>query len=162
MSVSLIEPSEHAQQSSADETAWLVEFVRDHDAACPSCDYNLRGLTRARCPECGTELKLSIRLAEPRIGAWIALAAAVTLSAGVGVFLAYLAIRFGVDRLVRPMERWGEVSLCWFFPALLACPIVFFARRRFQRLPRIVQIAAAVTAWLLTVAAFFLFYVGIR
>src|SRR6185369_16048420 len=25
----------------------------DQDVLCPLCDYNLRGLTEARCPECG-------------------------------------------------------------------------------------------------------------
>lgn len=30
-------------------------YLRDHDVACAGCGYNLRGLKRLRCPECGRE-----------------------------------------------------------------------------------------------------------
>jgi hypothetical protein len=31
-------------------------YLSGHDAACPGCGYNLRGLKRLRCPECGREI----------------------------------------------------------------------------------------------------------
>ncbi len=31
---------------------------RTRPPACPSCGYNLSGLTRCRCPECGTEYSI--------------------------------------------------------------------------------------------------------
>lgn len=30
-------------------------YLKEHDAACPGCGYNLRGLKSQRCPECGRE-----------------------------------------------------------------------------------------------------------
>ena len=40
-----------------------LRFVREHDAACPVCDYNVRGVEATRCPECGAAF--SLRLASP-------------------------------------------------------------------------------------------------
>ena len=31
----------------------LAQYLSSHDAPCPACGYNLRGLTESRCPECG-------------------------------------------------------------------------------------------------------------
>ncbi len=39
----------------------LRVFLAEHDAPCPACGYNLRGLTEATCPECG-ELSPRLRL----------------------------------------------------------------------------------------------------
>lgn len=60
----------------------LRTFLAERDAPCPSCGYNLRGLTAARCPECNQVLVLKVGLAEPRLGAWIA--GIVGLAAGAG------------------------------------------------------------------------------
>jgi hypothetical protein len=42
----------------------LVSFLATHDASCPRCGYNLRGVESAVCPECGAGLSLT--LAQPR------------------------------------------------------------------------------------------------
>lgn len=34
----------------------VVAHLRAHDTPCPKCQYQLRGLARAQCPECGTVL----------------------------------------------------------------------------------------------------------
>src|SRR5687767_8462552 len=47
-------------QRRADEVELLLAFVRDRDAHCPRCDYNLRNLTQPVCPECREELTLSV------------------------------------------------------------------------------------------------------
>jgi len=40
----------------------LQSFLADHDARCPACDYNLRGLSTAQCPECSTPIALTLDL----------------------------------------------------------------------------------------------------
>jgi len=44
----------------AESSALVVEFLRDHDVACPTCLYNLRQASSNRCPECGTPLHLEV------------------------------------------------------------------------------------------------------
>ena len=46
----------------------LLEFLRDHDAACPVCGYNVRALTRPVCPECRHDLALTVGAARLRLG----------------------------------------------------------------------------------------------
>lgn len=38
----------------------LREYLAAHDAPCPGCGYNLRGVTAAACPECGRELDVGL------------------------------------------------------------------------------------------------------
>ncbi|VAX41185.1 hypothetical protein MNBD_PLANCTO03-1941 [hydrothermal vent metagenome] len=45
----------------------LRVFLAEHDAPCPACGYNLRGLTEATCPECGEALRLQVGMVEPRM-----------------------------------------------------------------------------------------------
>jgi hypothetical protein len=40
----------------------LLDFLTDHDAACPLCGYNLKALTRSVCPECKHDLTLTVGL----------------------------------------------------------------------------------------------------
>ena len=61
----------------------LSAYLRDRDAECPGCGYNLRNLTSTFCPECGQQIELAIRLAQPRQIALIA--GLVGLSAGCGL-----------------------------------------------------------------------------
>src|SRR5205809_4254839 len=53
----------------------LLDFLRDHDAACPVCGYNLKTLTRPICPECGHELVLTVGTTRVRLG-WLLAAVA--------------------------------------------------------------------------------------
>lgn len=34
------------------------QFFKEHDVPCPHCSYNLRGIRKARCSECGKKLRL--------------------------------------------------------------------------------------------------------
>lgn len=36
----------------------LIAYLAAHDAPCPGCGYNLRGLQTNSCPECGRTLSL--------------------------------------------------------------------------------------------------------
>ena len=61
----------------------LEQYLSERDVVCPGCSYNLHGLKSDRCPECGDELELSLKLVEPRQGPLIA--GLVGLSAGAGL-----------------------------------------------------------------------------
>ena len=51
-----------AQQENVDK---LVNYLAEHDAACRTCRYNLRGVRAANCPECGRALSLHELQAPP-------------------------------------------------------------------------------------------------
>ncbi len=58
------------------------EFLETRDCACPGCGYNLRGSSGTACPECNQPLVLTIALAEPRLGRFLALLIPLTLALG--------------------------------------------------------------------------------
>ena len=66
-----------SQSDSEADVIRLVEFLATRDAPCPLCGYNLHGLTRDICPECGRQLQLSVGLTDPFLRAWVILAVAV-------------------------------------------------------------------------------------
>ena len=134
----------------------LLAFLRDHDAPCPVCGYNLRHLTVPRCPECGRELKLSVGATEPYLRGWIALIIPNLLSAGMGVFIILITIMAGEwpERGDRPLMN--AVLIFW----VANIPIGGLAigmRRTFMRWTKELQLGIAVGWWLLAVAAFGVF-----
>ena len=112
----------------------LLAFVREHEARCPLCDYNLRGLSRPRCPECGQELKLDVRLAEPFLAAWVTLVVALSLAAGPGVFLALIIAMEGWNSLYVTSQN-GLLVICYLLAAVPCAAVALVLRRRFCRLP---------------------------
>jgi hypothetical protein len=102
---------EQTLESTAGETPPAVDpqllgFVHDRDVLCPGCGYNLRNLRNDRCPECGEQLELGLRLAEPRQAAPIA--GLVGLAAGMG--LGGLLLVYAVIVMIRMpgVYRGGE------------------------------------------------------
>ena len=71
----------------------LLQFLRARGIPCPSCGYNLRDLTGDRCPECGQEVALRLRLAEPKLAAMLTGLIGLSTGAGFnGLLLIYWAI----------------------------------------------------------------------
>lgn len=65
----------------------LLEFLREHEAGCPVCGYNLKALTRPVCPECGQDLVLRVGAGRLRLG-WLLVAVAPGFFSGIAaVFL---------------------------------------------------------------------------
>lgn len=68
----------------------LRDYLRDRDAACPGCGYNLRGLDADSCPECGRRLRLGL-VRGGRASSWwfglLGLCAGLLVSGLVALFL---------------------------------------------------------------------------
>src|SRR4051812_44872831 len=91
----------------------LRTYLADIDAPCPSCDYNLRGLTSDTCPECNQRLTLRVGLAEPRQRAFIGALVGLAMGAGFqGLLMAYFII----------MALWGGYSRSEWRYILLTAP----------------------------------------
>lgn len=49
----------------------LREYLQSHDAPCPICGYNLRGVELVVCPECEAPIELAVGSPSARLGAWL-------------------------------------------------------------------------------------------
>ncbi|HTL29768.1 MAG TPA: hypothetical protein VL282_11120 [Tepidisphaeraceae bacterium] len=140
----------------------LLEFLREHDAACPVCGYNLKALTRPICPECGQELVLTVGAARLRLD-WLMAAVAP------GFFSGIAAVFLLVPIIVPPMfgnQRWSltliGMDLFGWCSGVFAI-ILAAKRHRFLALPRSAQRWWALGIWLVHVAALGLvFLIGPR
>ncbi len=76
----------------------LEPFLAERDIVCPGCGYNLRGLRSDRCPECGDELELSLKLVEPRQAPLITGLVGLSSGAGLGGLLLIYAVIMMMSR----------------------------------------------------------------
>lgn len=83
----------------------LIAFLHDHEEKCPVCEYNLKMLTKAVCPECGRGLTLSVGTSEPYMRPWIVLMVACTSGGALGIFWCLAILRGGLppDNLIIPV-----------------------------------------------------------
>lgn len=134
----------------------LLHYIADRDVPCPVCGYNLRALTVPRCPECGHEVVLGIRLVEPYMRAWVTLAVAVSASAGVGLFPILILVLNG--RLPSGNIHSGlELFIDYYFiGSIPAAAVVLLARRWLLRRSKLVQWTIAVVGVLMWAVAFVL------
>jgi hypothetical protein len=144
--------------AAAAEREWLAEFLRERDAACPLCAYNLRGLASERCPECGREVRLSVGLADPYVRAWVAALASVGAGAGIGILMAVILLRQGWP----PSQLWLlHASLVYFLACIPALGVLLVTRRAFLRRSRTAQRRIAAWAVSLLVVAILAFLAGL-
>jgi hypothetical protein len=134
----------------------LLEFLREHDAACPVCGYNLRALTRPVCPECGQELVLTVGAARLRLG-WLMAAVAPGFFSGIaavfvfGLIVIHLVMIGSTWKIIVLVDSFGWCS--GIFAVVLAA-----RRHRFLALSRARQRGWALGIWAVHVAALGAFF----
>jgi predicted RNA-binding Zn-ribbon protein involved in translation (DUF1610 family) len=147
-------PSSRAQEL-------LLEFLREHEAPCPVCGYNLKALVRPVCPECGQELVLAVGAARLRLG-WLFAALAPGFFSGIAALFVLVPI-VGMtlfDGKLPPLIT--GVDLFGWCSGVFAI-FVAAQRHRFLAQPRAVQRWWALITWLVHVAALALFLlIGFR
>jgi hypothetical protein len=134
----------------------LLEFLREHDADCPVCGYNVRALTRPICPECKQELTLTVGAARLHMG-WLFAAIAPGFFSGIAAIFVLIPIfgrlLFG-DGVLMPvpimMDVFGWCS--GIFAIILAKKRIRFFSQTSQRQRRF-----ALTIWLIHIGALGLF-----
>ena len=132
--------------------AMLLEFLREHDAACPVCGYNLKTLTRPICPECGQELVLAVGAAQLRFG-WLLVALAPGFFSGIAaMFLLVLIVVVMTVGNGKPPLRIVAVDVFGWCSGIFAI-LLAIKRYRFLVQPRAVQRWWALGIWLIHVAA---------
>jgi hypothetical protein len=134
----------------------LLEFLRDHDADCPVCGYNLRALVRPVCPECGHELHLSVGTSSVRLG-WLFAAVAPGFFSGIAAAFVLIPI---IGRLFFGDGKWSpalNVLDAFGWCSLIFTILLVRRRARFIRLSRTRQMAWALGIWFVHVAALGLF-----
>ena len=139
----------------------LLDFLREHEAPCPVCGYNLKALTRPVCPECGHDLVLTVGTARLRLG-WLLAALAPGFFSGIAAFFVLLPI---VLRFVIGDGQWSHllnaVDLFGWCSGIFAI-ILARKRHRFLVLTRAGQQIFALTIWFIHVAALGVFLLLIR
>ncbi len=142
----------------------LIAYLAGRDVLCPQCDYNLRDLRAARCPECGEQLVLRVNLAETKQR--LLIAGLIALSAGSGLN-GLLIIYFFVRMMMQP--NWGN----WWKPFLVVNGIGLIVEggmlavwlwqwRRIRRMPLAARIRLTIACFVLTIANLVLFTVKIN
>lgn len=132
----------------ADETQLLLEFLRDRDAACPACGYNLRNLTRPVCPECRETLALTVGYQKPRIGLFVATITPSIFSGICGLIILFPLLTFaGAPLEAVLLDTFGLSS------GLLGLGLFVF-RQAFLRQRRVSQMVWAFVTWTIHVLAF--------
>ncbi len=139
----------------------LLDFLHEHDATCPVCGYNLRGLTQPTCPECNQELVLAIGVRRLALGL-LFVALAPGFFSGIAacfVCIPTVAIFFEDGIVVPPLV--GGVLFGWLsglFAIILAVGAIRGRGRiRFLAQSRSRQRWFALLIWLIHFAALVLF-----
>jgi hypothetical protein len=131
------------ETASRDSDETLLEgFLRDRDCPCPICQYNLRGLAGATCPECGSPPHLSLNSPNTRVGPFVLALAPLLMIGGVGVLLL-----IAIARHPQALSEGLQVPMAAGALSLLTAAWLLFRRTRFLCLSREAQSAAALAAW---------------
>jgi len=109
----------------------LTAYLATHDAPCPGCKYNLRGIQQPQCPECGRVLTLEELLA-PSLRSINAMADVVSfLMAFPFIVVATLICIFGID--LGPSRMWLPLAAAALISATIAWAFLFPIRRLLRK-----------------------------
>src|SRR3954452_23361016 len=143
--------------SGESDEAFLIRYLADCDERCPLCGYNLRALTSPRCPECGEALRLGVGLSQPRLRGWVALAAPLIASAGIGVF--FFVLYVGRGRLPSARQYpYMRLALAYFWLSIPIAAVVVWRRRSILRASDLTQRWLALIAWGISIVAMVLVF----
>lgn len=136
-----------------EEVALLLTFLRERDAFCPLCGYNLRNLVRPQCPECREDLVLAVGVRKLRFG-WFLATITPGLFSGIAAPLLLIPI-IGSSLLGGGPVPWSILATDAFgWLSGIAALVLLKHRFLFLRQPQPAQRAWAVLAWTIHVAAF--------
>jgi hypothetical protein len=128
------------------DTGRLVEFLRDRDAPCPLCGYNLRNLTDNDCPECGHQLRLTVGVHHMRFG-WFLATVTPSLFSGIAAALMLILILAAKATGAGPFPPVIDaVALFGFVSGVVALALIH-RRHQFLQLRPQVQRTWAIVAW---------------
>ena len=136
----------------------VLAFVRDRDAPCPGCGYNLRDLSEPRCPECRKDLVLAVGLREPRFGWFL-------ITVTPGLFSGIAAVLLSIPVTILPLIGGGpapwHVLMTDAFGWLsgLGALVLIRCRQAFLRQPNARQRLWALGAWAVHLCVFVMFLV---
>lgn len=124
------------------QAASLATYLANRDEPCPSCGYNLRGLSGNHCPECNTDLVLRVAIAEPRLGLFLATIVAWALGAGFSVLLLVYIVMMVTfaGRGLPPMREFAPVPCGGTLIEGTVVILLVAYQRRVRRLPRLVRV----------------------
>lgn len=135
----------------------LPRFLRDRDALCPWCHFNLRGLSGPDCPKCGQMLNLSLTVTNPIQSAWIALVVATCLGAPIGMVRLISFINDGFN-FAGSLETYASVG----FVLLFVLAMLTLALRRYIiRMPKPIQWSSAAVGFMLLIGSFGSLFYGL-
>lgn len=151
------EPVHQAPMGSAQ--GMLLDFLREHDAACPVCGYNLKALPRPICPECRQDLVLTVGVGRLRLG-WLLAALAPGFFCGFAAcFVLLPTVGIYLDDGVFFPPFVGAVLFGW-CSGLFALALVLRANRFIAR-SRGRQRWFTIAIWLTHAGAFVLFLLSL-
>ncbi|MCC6580429.1 MAG: hypothetical protein IT440_08300 [Phycisphaeraceae bacterium] len=131
--------------------AELLDYLQQRDVKCPTCGYNLRDLRRARCPECGSGLGLTVSVVDPFLSAWVVMVGVLFSAAGVGMFMLAYLTSMGFPPLPRSwIGKFAQGAIFYLIAAIPVALVTALCRRPFLRLNHLRQIRAALLVTLVT------------
>lgn len=137
----------------AERDELIAVFLAGRDVPCPRCGYNLRGLERARCPECERPLTLRVEPAEPPRGVFVAgltgLVGGAAFSVAMGVH-AVAADVWGGSAAGAVMAVWPAPLTCVCQAALAAAWIHWAGSM--GRLPLVARRGLVAACWVVSIA----------
>lgn len=113
----LVDPATTTAPDPAADAAALISFVAIRDAACPVCNYNLRGLKEARCPECSARLHLQVGSENLKLGPWFLAVLSFALALG---FDGVVSLIMGVAFTIATITERPTIGQVWPMLTVLA------------------------------------------